>query len=263
MLKRKRTLFFILPLILMMAACSSLKLPGTSANASAASQQTRTQNRQGQSFNMANQPVEQKLALGTLKLEGTDKAVTADEAQTLLPLWKAMKTLSSSSNTSTEEMNALYKQIEEAMTADQVQAIKDLSLNQTDLQALMHKYGIQASQPRGNFPTLSPLMQATMQARRSSGNGGAQAGGQGFGGRGSGGGFPGGGNMGGAGGNGGYFQGGGQGNAQRTPRSRGTGTPGAWQGNRGFRGGMNTLFVDPLIKLLQERAGVQPTPTVQ
>ncbi len=247
----KRALYLTLPLILILSACASLKLPGISASSSPSGQQGQNQpgqNQPGQPLNMANMPVEQKLAMGTLKLEGSDKAVTAEQAKTLLPLWKAVKTLNSSSNTSSQETDALYKQIEESMTADQVQAIKDMQLTPQDTQALMTKYNIQASQPQGNFPTLSPQMQSTMQARRSSrngGNGGAQGGGPG--------GFPPGGDMGGIPPDAGGFPGGGpQMNAQGTPAAQGT--PRA---NRGFRGGMNTMFIDPLIKVLQERAGVQ------
>ncbi len=241
--KMKRTLYLTLPLILILAACASLKLPGTSASSSTSGQQS--QNQPGQPFNMANMPVEQKLAMGTLKLEGTDKAITADQAKTLLPLWKAVKTLNNSSNTSAQEIDALYKQIEESMTADQVQSIKDMQLTPQDTQALMTKYNIQAPQPQGNFPTLSPQMQSTMQARRSSGNGGAQAGGPG--------GFPPDVDMGGMPPDAGGFPGGAsRTNAQGTPGAQGT--PRA---NRGFRVGMNTMFIDPLIKILQERTGAQ------
>ena len=56
----------------------------------------------------ADQPIESKLALGTLILEDGEQAVTAEEAKTLLPLWKAVKSLSSSQTASQDEINALY-----------------------------------------------------------------------------------------------------------------------------------------------------------
>ncbi len=256
MLPKTRTILLLLPLVLILAACAGLKLPGTSSGASSGSGATPQpgQNQPGQPPNMTNQPIEQKLALGTLRLEGTENAVDTEQAKTLLPLWKAVKTLSSDSNTSAQEMDALYKQIQAAMTAGQVQAIKDMNLSQTDMQALMQKYGIQAPPVGNRNPNGTPAARTPSGGNSSGGsqNGGRDAGGPG-------GGFPP--DMGGFGGpppDAGGF-GGAQPNAQGTPRARGT--PG--QGGRTFRGGMNMMFVDPLIKVLQERAGVQVTPTAQ
>ena len=226
-----------------------------SSNSSAASSQSTgsqvsasgTQPAPGGTFDFSKQPVENKLAIGTLALEGTSNAVTAEQAKTLLPLWKAVKSLSSSSTISTDEMNALYQQIQEAMTADQVAAINNLSLKQSDFQALQQKYNIQMPQP-------GAAAQGTPAAKSGSSSGGSTTGGANN--NASGGGFPGGdpGGMGmppdgGAGGPGGMppDQGQSSGRAQVTP----SGTRPAGQGPRG---GMNTMFIDPLIKVLQERA---------
>lgn len=234
MLKRRINLLLIVLVAVALVACSSLKLSGTSASTSS---QTSGQNQQNPAANFANQPVESKLAIGTLKLEGTDKAITAAQAKTLLPLWKAVKSLNNSTTASNDEMTALYKQIEEAMTADQIAAIKSLSLSQTDLQALSQKYGVTMPQPGVN-------PQGTPQARSSSGTtGGNNA---------NGGGFPGG--PGGAppdGGGPGGVVGGQSALSNGTTAQR---TPLAGQGARRFGGGMNTMFVDPLIKILGTRA---------
>ncbi|RPJ51711.1 MAG: hypothetical protein EHM21_02055 [Chloroflexi bacterium] len=246
MLKTIRPAFTLLPLIILLTACASLQLPEASqgsensSSSNAAAQQD--QNQQGRRFDIANQPVEQKLALGTLKLEGTDRAVTAEQAKGLLPLWKAVKSMSSNSNTSLDEMNALYKQIQETMTSDQLQAIKDLNLSQEEMQALMQQYGIQA--PRMGLGNQS----GTPVARRQldSGGGNSEMGGGGPGGE-----FPPGGNMGGPGGpppEGDDFSGGGRQIVQ--------GTPQAGRQNPGFRGGINFMFVDSLIKILEQRAAV-------
>ncbi len=244
MLKKNRLVFLLLPLILILAACSSAQQPATTASSGASAssgsgttaQQNQAPQSQGQPPSMANQPVEQKLALGTLKLEGTGSAITAAQAKTLLPLWKAVKSLSSSSNTSAAEMSAVYKQIQDAMTAEQVQAIKDLNLSQTDLQTLMQQYGVQMPQ----MPNGTPVARSQSGSSSSGGTGGGQVGDPGAGGPPMDGGMP---------PDGGGF-GGGQPNAQGTPRAQGT--PGA---GRGFRGGMNTMFIDPLIKILEQRAG--------
>lgn len=234
MLKRRINLLLIVLVAVALVACSSLKLSGTSASTSS---QTSGQNQQNPAANFANQPVESKLAIGTLQLEGTDKAITAAQAKTLLPLWKAVKSLNNSATASNDEMTALYKQIEEAMTADQIAAIKSLSLSQTDLQALSQKYGVTMPQPGVN-------PQGTPQARSSSGTtGGNNA---------NGGGFPGG--PGGAppdGGGPGGVVGGQSALSNGTTAQR---TPQAGQGARRFGGGMNTMFVDPLIKILGTRA---------
>jgi hypothetical protein len=237
MLKKKLVVMSLLPMIIVLAACTGLQLPGTSSTNNTTSQQ----NQAGRVFDMAKLPVEQKLALGTLKLEGTDKAVTVAQAKSLLPLWKAVKSMSSGSNISEDEINAVYKQIQETMNAEQVQAIKDLNLSQADFQALMKQFGIQAPQMGQGNPsgTLVPRSQSGSSA---SGSGGAQAGGP------PGGGIPGG-DMGGPGGPppDGGFSGGGQPNSQGTMPARPAGG--------GFRAGMNMIFVDPLIKVLEQRAG--------
>ncbi len=229
----KKFLFFLIvvSLIFTLAACSAQQSSGSQSQGQSTTQQ------QNQAGSPPAQSVEDKLGVGTLKLEGTDKAVTAAQAKTLLPLWKAVKSLSTSSSTSTAELTALYQQIEEGMTADQVQAIKNLNLSPTDLQALMTQYGIQA--PQG-----IPAAQRTPSAQNGSASSGSV---QQNGGLppdlGAGGGMPPDGGVGGV--------TGGQPAAQSTPQ----GTPRAGQ-TGGMRGGMNYMLADAVIKLLEQRAGV-------
>ncbi len=223
----KKFLFFLIvvPLIFTLAACSAQQ---SSASQSQGQSTTQQQNQAG---SPPAQSVEDKLGVGTLKLEGTDKAVTADQAKTLLPLWKAVKSLSTSSSTSTAELTALYQQIEEGMTADQVQAIKNLNLSPTDLQALMTQYGIQSPQRTPGAQNSSANSGSVPQ------NGGLPPD------LGAGGGMPPDGGVGGV--------TGGQPAAQSTPQ----GTPRAGQ-TGGMRGGMNYMLADAVIKLLEQRAGV-------
>jgi hypothetical protein len=236
MSKRTLSAILLVPLVLVFAACSSLKLPGTtSTNANANPQQP------GANFNFANQPLENKLAIGTLKLEETSQKISAEEAKNLLPLWKGVKSLTTSSTSSPEEIQAVYKQIEEAMTPDQVSTIKKLDLTGEDIQALMKQYNVKAPQG-GNFGNLTPEQRATRAAQFR-----AQGGGNGTGTGGNRGNFQGGGFQGG----GGNFQGGN--NGQVAPQR--TRTPGANPNRGGMRGGMNFLFVDSVINLLQQRAG--------
>ena len=226
----------VLPLVLILAACS-----GTSAV------QAPAQNQSGDPMaDFANQPVENKLAVGILSLEGTDQAVTADQAKAMLPLWEAVKSLRTDSKTTTAEINGLYQQIEQLLTPDQVQAIQDLNLNPQEVQAMMEKYGLKF-QPNASAPQ-DPSAMATRIAGRSS--------------NGASGGPPGGGFEGGPGGGFGGGPGGGMGggfsngaNPQTNNGGQGTPQPDQPRGG-GFRNGFNALFVDPVIQMLKERSAL-------
>ena len=81
----KKTIFLTLILILLLTACGS-----NTGSATEASTNT--------GFDPGSQELElsTQLALGTLKLEDTDLAVTSDQAAELLPLWQVFDSLSNS-----------------------------------------------------------------------------------------------------------------------------------------------------------------------
>jgi hypothetical protein len=83
-----------------------------------------------------------QLALGTLKLEGTANAVTAEQAKALLPLWQAIVALSGTSTTAEAELTAVQNQIVEALQPAQLQAIGALQLTTADLNAFYAEKGI-------------------------------------------------------------------------------------------------------------------------
>lgn len=181
--------------------------------------------------------LDNRLAYGILKLEGTNNAVTAAQAKVLLPLWQQIKTLEASftggntnnNSTSAGDLQAVYQQVQQALNSDQIQTIEQDSMTQNDIQAVMQQFNIQITPGAfgsggGNFPTLSPEERAT-RAAQFQGTPGA-GGGRGFGGNGT----PG---------------------AGRGPGANGTPGP---NGGRGFRG-TNFIFLDALINLLQQRAG--------
>ncbi len=251
------SLLLIPLLVITLAACSAQAKSDASTtkaeSSSAQDQASQDQNQEGQAQvpDMSDQPIEQKLAIGTLKLEGTANAVTADEAAELLPLWKAVKSMSTGSNTSTEEMNALYEQIQGTMTAEQVQAIKDLELTMEDTQALMKEFGVEMSQA-GGPDSLTQDERATRIAQFQAEGGGQTGNGNFPGGGGNvpgGGGIPGGGIPG-----GGAIPGGDTQQSGQPPVIQGTPPAGGRNGGGGPGGGFNTMFIDPLIKLLEERA---------
>jgi len=201
-------------------------------------------------------PLEGKLAVGILLLEDTDLAVDAEEAAQLLPLWKAVRSLSSSDTAAQEEIQALYDQIQETMTAEQVGAIEAMEITAETMASLREDLGIETGGFGGQGAGLENLTEeqrATQIARFQSSNPGFQppagGAGPGAGGPPDGGGGPG---MG-AFPEGGAFPGGG---IPEAGGFQGTPDPTRMASRLGRAGsGMNTLFLDPLIELLQERAG--------
>ncbi len=78
--------------------------------------------------------VRNQLALGTLELNQGDLAISAEQAQTLLPLWQALRSTQQAGGTAQAEVSALLTQIESAMTPEQLQAIAAMKLTQPAMQ---------------------------------------------------------------------------------------------------------------------------------
>jgi hypothetical protein len=76
---------------------------------------------------------EAKLALGTIKLEGTKQAVDAKTAAKLIPLWQLMVQLNSSSSSAPQEVTAVLDQIKLTMSPDQLSTINGMSITQADV----------------------------------------------------------------------------------------------------------------------------------
>jgi hypothetical protein len=70
------------------------------------------------------------LALGTLKLEGTEHAVTPDQAAEMLPLWQVIQ---GGSLQGAAETEAVLNQIEGVMTEGQLAAIDEMGLTFQDV----------------------------------------------------------------------------------------------------------------------------------
>jgi hypothetical protein len=134
-------------------------------------------------------PLALKLALGTFKLDGTNYSIDSQEAQQLLPLWKAVLALSQSDTTAAEEMTALVNQIQSTMTPDQIKAIDAMGLTFQDMRTIAQEQGINLGGGGGGVGNLSPEARSTLEASRGSGQFPRGDFGGGF----PGGGFPGGG----------------------------------------------------------------------
>jgi hypothetical protein len=91
-------------------------------------------------------PASSQLALGTLELKETANAVTPEQAASLLPLWQAIQagTLQSEAET-----NAVLKQIEKAMTAEQLAAIASMQLTFEDMGTWVQAQGVNFAPPQG------------------------------------------------------------------------------------------------------------------
>ena len=235
-MKKNNSTFIIVLLIvsLLVAGCSGAAA-GTSTDAAA------TENASGLSEAA-------KLALGMLSLEETEQAITAEQAEELLTLWQAYQTLGNSETTAKVEMEALVKQIQAALTTEQVEAIEAMSLTSESMAVVMQEFG-------GQFaPGGTPGAQTTLEA--GSGFEGFQ-GGQGM----PEGGFPGGGAGFGGGVPEGGFPGGGGGGMQMDDTMGGImdaqGTPGATGQNRfnSLSSQVNPMLLRALISMLETKVG--------
>lgn len=179
-------------------------------------------------------PLSEKLAIGTLKLEGTGSAISAKQAADLLPLWQVYSSLITSDTAAQEEKDALAEQIQETMSSDQVKGIEAMNLSQRDVFASMQQLGITTSQVSANG-TPQP-----------NGGGAFPGGGQFIGGGGA---FPGGGNFTG----GGNRNGGGNG-TQLSPQQIATAQARRAANGGGFNNNrLLTPLVEAVIKLLESK----------
>jgi hypothetical protein len=85
-----------------------------------------------------------ELAVGTLRLEGTSQAIDKELATQLLPYWQLLDELNASESTAPQEITAVVENIQGIMTEEQVKAIQDLQLTQSDLAAAVQDGGSEA-----------------------------------------------------------------------------------------------------------------------
>ena len=82
-------------------------------------------------------PVMAQLALGTVQLDESDLAVDEAQAAELLPLWQALQSLSASDTTADIELQAVVKQVNKSMTAEQIAAIAGMKLSEDKVAELL------------------------------------------------------------------------------------------------------------------------------
>ena len=145
--------------------------------------------------------VRTQLALGTVQLDSTDRAVTAEQAETLLPLWQVLQSLENSGTAADVEIEAVINQIQAAMTPEQLGGIAAMKLSEDSLDDLSFFNnaedggGFGGFAP-GNFDGAPPDMGERPQGGATGGGSAPPTGGGGFA-PGGGGGIPDGGELGG------------------------------------------------------------------
>jgi hypothetical protein len=128
--------------------------------------------------------IEMQLVLGTIKLEGTELAITKDQAGFLIPLWTNFKTISQSmmpapagpgqdpasstlppNNAETQaQLEELARQIQTIMTPEQLGYIASLQITQDIARTIMQEQGLTMGNPRpgdGGQPPQGGMLQGT------------------------------------------------------------------------------------------------------
>ena len=215
-MKKVITVSILTTFALLLAACGSR-----------ASAQSNNGSRQNFGNSSAPLPESAKLLIGTLKLDGTPQAVTAQQAAQLIPLWQLYASLETSSTAASQEIDATVQQIQATMTAEQLQAIDSMNITRRDEFTTLQQMGLAQANASG-----TPQPGGGTQGR------GNRSGGGGFGG----GGFGGGG-----------FPGGGQGNRSFSPEQLATAQAARTQGSNANR--VPSALIDALVQYLQKIAG--------
>lgn len=235
-MKKTILTLILLVLIFTLAACG-----GSTSEATAEGGSGNTPSEGEREFNI---PTEMQLMLGTVKLDETEYAVDAAQASQLLPLWKALGSLSESETAAQAELEALIDQIADTMTPEQTEAIEAMELTMEDMSGVAEILDVEMGGfGAGGFGEIDEEMKATMEAARESGE--TAAGGPPDGGMGPEGGMGPGDGMGPEGGMG-------QGSAEMDPSARET----AMAERGGVQGSgimLNTTLLEGLIEFLEAK----------
>ncbi len=145
-MKRLVTGLFLLTTIFLLVACGSSASESGSSGASSpqagAGAPGAASAALGADPTLAELSGVQQLLVGTFKLEGTDVAVTEEQAAQLLPLWKGYRALSAADTVSQPELQALIAQLEKVYTAAQQAQWAELKFTRADMSTLMQEKGL-------------------------------------------------------------------------------------------------------------------------
>ena len=130
-------------LILFLTACSG---NGPDAAMIDAEGDTAAQSSVGSETNVEIMDANQ-LIVGTMMLAETGYPVTSEQAETMLPLWQLYQTLVGEDTTASEELDAVIKQIQKALTEEQLAEIASVEFD--DPSIVMEELDIDPSEISG------------------------------------------------------------------------------------------------------------------
>lgn len=138
-MKKWMLVSIMISLVLATSACGSSQGSNASATATTALSQ------------------EEQLLVGTIKLESTGLALSADQAKELLPLWMTLQSMASSGTAASQEVDAVVSQIESGMSTEQISSITAMNLTRQDLAAAITDTGtaLTALSPASTTPANS------------------------------------------------------------------------------------------------------------
>jgi hypothetical protein len=223
-MKKVSLLITLITILFVLSACGS---GSGSTNTTSTDSASTNSFRNSTSGNRPLNP-ESKLALGTIKLEGTRQAVDPKMAANLLPLWQLLFQLNSSSSSAPQEVAAVVDQIQTTMTPEQIKTINSMQMTQADIFTVFQ----QQAQANGSGGTTN--------SGGNRGNGGGFI----FGGGGPGGGGPGGGF------GGGFRNNGGAGSSTTTQASS---AQTAAQTAQARQNALSNLVINQVIRLLETK----------
>lgn len=147
-MKKRIVLLGSLALILLLAACSGVSETVSSGVGNSESLISENSGATTEDVARLNDDyagalsVQNQLALGTLQLEDSDLAVDEALAEKLLPLWRAVQSLSNSETTAEAEVRAVINQIQDTMMPEQISAIADMELTEESMTTLIEEGGL-------------------------------------------------------------------------------------------------------------------------
>lgn len=155
----------------------SLLVSACGGNAAKSSTETAATENANGSLNQATE-----LALGILKLEDSEQAVTVEQAEELLTLWQAYQALGNSETTAAVELESLVTQIQSSLTAEQADAIDRMDLTSESIIEVIQGLGMEFGPGESPRPDITPQAGSDFPEFREMPQGGFPGGGAGLGG---------------------------------------------------------------------------------
>jgi PBP1b-binding outer membrane lipoprotein LpoB len=147
----KKKILIALMMVLVLSACSEVQIePATqnqenvSNNGQIAEENLSDENveipAEVQELEMVQLSTQMRLILGSLALDENNLSLSSDQAGTLIPLWKVLKTLLTSDTAAGAEIEALLNQINGELTAEQRDLINNYSVSKENYQEILNKF---------------------------------------------------------------------------------------------------------------------------